>query len=220
MKKVCKTCCIEKSCEEFGKNKRTADWLTVHCIECNRDIYGKRHARWKKNNPLRAKQVIKRACDRYRAKPESKIKIKKQKEEKREQVKLRNEKLKDPTYASENPHELKKKLHESLLDRKRSKKWRENNTEKREQVLSEWEERNPNYRSEYYHRVKDRDSIKLKARGKLGYSVRNKVIAKPDKCEVCGKEGKLDGHHHDYSKPLDVKWVCKSCHVNIHSLDN
>lgn len=35
-------------------------------------------------------------------------------------------------------------------------------------------------------------------------------------CEICG-ETKVDGHHEDYSKPLEVRWLCRSHHKQIHS---
>ncbi len=27
---------------------------------------------------------------------------------------------------------------------------------------------------------------------------------------------KVHAHHHDYSKPLDVEWLCKDCHWQQH----
>jgi len=34
-------------------------------------------------------------------------------------------------------------------------------------------------------------------------------------CERCGNE-KTDAHHHKgYDHPLDVQWLCRSCHVNL-----
>jgi len=58
---------------------------------------------------------------------------------------------------------------------------------------------------------------KQRARVKLNYAVKIGKINKPKKCEVCKKIGKLHGHHHDYSKPLEVKWVCTGCHADIHN---
>ena len=37
-------------------------------------------------------------------------------------------------------------------------------------------------------------------------------------CEVCGSE-KVDGHHDDYSKPLEVRWLCKKHHAEHHKLN-
>lgn len=36
------------------------------------------------------------------------------------------------------------------------------------------------------------------------------------KCEVCS-EDKSEAHHDDYSKPLDVRWLCRSCHRAWHA---
>ena len=34
-------------------------------------------------------------------------------------------------------------------------------------------------------------------------------------CEVCGKPN-AHGHHEDYSKPLDVNWLCRRHHADRH----
>ena len=42
-------------------------------------------------------------------------------------------------------------------------------------------------------------------------------IKKPDICELCGEKPlRIVGHHTDYSKPLDVMWLCDRCHRNWH----
>jgi hypothetical protein len=46
------------------------------------------------------------------------------------------------------------------------------------------------------------------------------LIKKPSNCYGCGNEYDLEAHHKDYSKPLDVEWLCVSCHHSRHGLNN
>lgn len=48
-------------------------------------------------------------------------------------------------------------------------------------------------------------------------AVRCGRLIKPDKCMGCGKKKKLQGHHDDYYKPLEVKWLCAPCHYVEHN---
>lgn len=41
-----------------------------------------------------------------------------------------------------------------------------------------------------------------------------KLVRQP--CEVCGKTSYVDAHHDDYSRPLDVRWLCRSHHRQHH----
>ena len=58
---------------------------------------------------------------------------------------------------------------------------------------------------------------KQDARIKLNNAVRCGKIYRPDCCENCEDLGKVHGHHEDYSKPLEVLWVCSDCHTEIHN---
>jgi hypothetical protein len=53
---------------------------------------------------------------------------------------------------------------------------------------------------------------KYKARNAVGNAVRDGRLIKPPECKKCGKPGKVEAHHEDYSRPLDVEWWCFSCH--------
>lgn len=67
----------------------------------------------------------------------------------------------------------------------------------------------------------ERDLYKIKksARRKVATAVSRGQIHKPSQCERCKKRFALkdiQGHHHDYNKPLDIEWLCRTCHLNEH----
>lgn len=35
-------------------------------------------------------------------------------------------------------------------------------------------------------------------------------------CSICGTNELVEGHHEDYSKPLDVIWLCQKHHKELH----
>jgi len=46
------------------------------------------------------------------------------------------------------------------------------------------------------------------------YVRRGKLERRP--CEHCGRAAQA--HHGDYSKPLDVRWLCRAHHLALHRL--
>jgi hypothetical protein len=56
----------------------------------------------------------------------------------------------------------------------------------------------------------------LKARSNVGYALAKGRMNKPDACQKCGARGKVEAHHNDYSMPLQVDWLCRSCHSYLH----
>jgi hypothetical protein len=47
-------------------------------------------------------------------------------------------------------------------------------------------------------------------------ALRDGLLVRLAVCDQCGLRGRIEGHHHDYSKPLDVSWLCKTCHIAVH----
>lgn len=79
----------------------------------------------------------------------------------------------------------------------------------------------------YYHRwagIKERSSgrwkklnpEKVKAHDLLEKAIERGTIKRPEICSKCGRKTKIEGHHSDYSKPLEVIWLCHRCHVRLH----
>jgi len=57
---------------------------------------------------------------------------------------------------------------------------------------------------------------RYRARYLLTNAVRDKRVTK-EPCEVCGVTKYIHGHHDDYSKPLEVRWLCAKHHHRYHA---
>lgn len=85
--------------------------------------------------------------------------------------------------------------------------------------------RKANRRHSSYEERKDRLKIyrennkeKLRARSKVYLAVKNGKLVK-QVCRDCGVKD-AHAHHHDYSKPLEVIWLCPICHFAEHKKQN
>ena len=56
----------------------------------------------------------------------------------------------------------------------------------------------------------------MSAHNRLIRAVYSGKIKRPKSCGSCGKRCTPSGHHDDYSKPLDVLWLCSKCHRARH----
>lgn len=68
----------------------------------------------------------------------------------------------------------------------------------------------------YYNRYR-RAPEKLAAQRAVSTARANGTLI-PQPCRVCGAE-KVDAHHEDYSKPLEVMWLCRTHHMALHRMD-
>jgi hypothetical protein len=69
----------------------------------------------------------------------------------------------------------------------------------------------------YRNRQKKREPVKEAARREVQEALRRGLLVRRS-CEQCGAE-KGHAHHDDYSRPLDVRWLCRPCHTAHHAAE-
>lgn len=82
--------------------------------------------------------------------------------------------------------------------RKSYKNWIKKNPDGPTTVAREWRRRNPQ---------------KYKAHIIVGNAIRAGLILR-EGCKICGE--KAHAHHEDYSKPLEIEWLCPIHHSELH----
>jgi hypothetical protein len=105
-----------------------------------------------------------------------------------------------------------------------SRRWNRKNPEKKRATSQRYQRQNPEKGAESMRRYTKRHPEKLKAHSAVSHAVRDGRLKRPDLCERCGRPGRpiadgrapIQAHHHDYSKPLEVEWLCIDCHGAEH----
>jgi len=99
--------------------------------------------------------------------------------------------------------ECRKKLRGLRADKRKEydKKYHVKNKEKRKDMCKN-----------YYYQDKER----VLAHSAVTSAIRSGKIKRPDACERCKEPKKTEAHHFDYSKPLEIEWLCRSCHTQLH----
>jgi len=79
-----------------------------------------------------------------------------------------------------------------------------------------WRKTNPKRAAATERQRRTRDYKKVYCRERTREAIRNGVLVRPSACEGCKSGGKIEAHHEDYGKPLDVRWLCAKCHPEAH----
>lgn len=57
---------------------------------------------------------------------------------------------------------------------------------------------------------------RMRAHNAIRTAVKNGTLVRPSTCSSCGKaDRKITADHHDYTKPLEVTWLCYVCHRRV-----
>lgn len=64
---------------------------------------------------------------------------------------------------------------------------------------------------------RQRNPEKCKARSVISVAVKTRELFASIFCEICGLSIKTEAHHPDYSRPLEVSWLCRKCHSKTHN---
>lgn len=73
------------------------------------------------------------------------------------------------------------------------------------------------YALEYQRRYRAANPEKYKARSIVHNVIRDGKLTRQS-CEVCG-DTESEAHHDDYSRPLEVRWLCFKHHRELHGQD-
>lgn len=82
-----------------------------------------------------------------------------------------------------------------------------------------WEQENPDKQDSRRARYTTKHAARVKARSDLNHAVERGEVTRPATCERCGGGEEIHAHHRDYSKPLEVEWLCRRCHFDRHNED-
>lgn len=63
----------------------------------------------------------------------------------------------------------------------------------------------------YHRKFRKLNPIQIKSGAIYRYAIKKGKIIRQS-CKICGTTKNVQGHHDDYTKPLDVRWLCITCH--------
>ena len=95
------------------------------------------------------------------------------------------------------------------------KRYRLNHPERVAAQIKKWKKDHREKVNEYGKKYAKKYPEKRSAILAVRRALKRGILIRPDMCSQCNRSGKIEGHHPDYCKPLDVIWLCPKCHGQI-----
>jgi len=93
------------------------------------------------------------------------------------------------------------------------------NRNKRVEYYREYDRKRGNrHPPEYLKKYRKDNPEKYKAHMMVNNHISSGKLTRPSHCQGCGDKCKPEGHHEDYSRPLDLTWLCSGCHKFLHKM--
>jgi hypothetical protein len=144
-----------------------------------------------------------------------KLKYQRNREKRIEQARANALRRKDEIAAYQ--REYSKKNRERKNYHRRQWRTRPEHKERERIAQREWRKKNPDKAKKSYERYVAKNKPQYIAHVMMRAAINCGYIVKPKICENCGADGRIHGHHVDYSKIFEVEWLCHACHVKAHN---
>lgn len=114
------------------------------------------------------------------------------------------------------------KSRDGLMDRCKpcsrevTRRWAAENRERHRERSRRWKAENPEQSREHVRRwheqYRERMQPAKEAAAQVYNALRRGDLVRGTVCESCSRETFCEAAHEDYTKPLTVRWLCRSCH--------
>lgn len=124
-------------------------------------------------------------------------------------------------FASDNSHKTARRQRycrecNRKYNKRRNRRWKKEDPKSYREYQRTRYQRRKGHKAAYAKTYREKYPERVRARRKLNYEVERGRITRPTACPKCGAtDRRIEAHHKDYSKPLDVEWMCSQCHAEV-----
>ena len=99
------------------------------------------------------------------------------------------------------------------------RRWKAANPERAAAIMRRYRFTHPAQDAARKRRWIEQNREKKRAHRTVAKAVAAGRLVAPSTCPMCGADGKIEGHHLDYQKRLEVVWLCVRCHKKRHAAE-